>query len=92
MLFFLGFKFVNNCEMNVAGRIILNVTLHVLNNVLLPLFRWMMFPLYLQCILVDPPYGNGFVVSGVTESAVTFSILIMPDIMTWLKTIISKYL
>jgi hypothetical protein len=77
--------------MNVAGMIILKVTLHVLNNTLLPLFRWM-FPLYLQCILVDPPYGNGFVVSGVTESAVTFYILIMPDVMTWLKTIISKYL
>jgi hypothetical protein len=44
MLFFMDLKFVNNCKINSAGKITLNVSFHVVNSTLAPDFRWIMFP------------------------------------------------
>jgi len=42
--FFGDLKFVNNCKINTAGKITLHVSFHVVNNTLLPVVRWIIFP------------------------------------------------
>ena len=62
VLFFLDLKFVNNCKFNTAGKITLNVSFRVVNNTLLPGFRWIMFPKSALYFSGSPYYKNRFAV------------------------------
>lgn len=60
VLFFLDLKFVNNCKFNTAGKITLNAPFRVVNNTLLPGFRWIVFPKSALYFSGSPYYKNRF--------------------------------
>jgi hypothetical protein len=55
----LDLKFVNNCKINTAGKITLNVSFHVKNTPLFG-FRWVMFPVSAVYFSGSPCYKNRF--------------------------------